>query len=160
MASVNKVILVGSLGADPEVKSFQNGGRICNLRLATSETWKDRATGEKKEKTEWHSVTLSSDGLVGVAERYLKKGSKVYVEGSLVTRKWQDATGNDRYTTEIKVGGFDGKLVMLDGNKGSAGGGTQAPDTPSDSSWDSFDDDLDDDVPFATNDARFERRVF
>jgi single-strand DNA-binding protein len=159
MASVNKVILVGSLGADPEVKSFQNGGRICNLRLATSESWKDRPTGEKKEKTEWHSVTLSSDGLVGVAERYLKKGSKVYVEGSLATRKWQDATGNDRYTTEIRVGGFDGKLVMLDGNKGGAGGGTKAPDTPSDSSWDNINPDLDDDVPFVTNDVRFERRV-
>lgn len=145
MASVNKVILVGSLGADPEVKSFQNGGRICNLRLATSENWKDRTTGEKKEKTEWHSVTLSSDGLVGVAERFLKKGSKVYIEGKLQTRKWQDASGNDRYTTEIAVGGFDGKLVMLDGAKGGAAQSTPAADTGS--SWD--DTDLDSDsVPF------------
>ena len=156
MSSVNKVILIGSLGADPEVKSFQNGGRIANLRMATSERWKDKATGEQKEKTEWHSVTLSSDGLVGVAERFLKKGSKVYIEGKLQTRKWQDASGNDRYTTEIVVGGFDGKLVMLDGAKGGAGGGTQAPPTDGGPSW----DDLDDDVPFATNDVRFERRVF
>jgi single-strand DNA-binding protein len=121
--SVNKVILVGNLGADPEVKSFQNGGRICNLRIATSEDWKDRQTGEKKERTEWHSVVLQSDGLVGVAERYLRKGSKVYIEGQLRTRKWQDQSGNDRYTTEVSIGGFDGKLVMLDGAKGGQGGG-------------------------------------
>jgi single-strand DNA-binding protein len=121
--SVNKVILVGNLGADPEVKSFQNGGRICNLRIATSEDWKDRTTGEKKERTEWHQVVLSTDGLVGVAERFLRKGSKVYIEGQLQTRKWQDASGNDRYTTEIRVGGFDGKLVMLDGAKGGQAGG-------------------------------------
>jgi single-strand DNA-binding protein len=122
--SVNKVILVGNLGADPEVKSFQNGGRICNLRIATSEDWKDRTTGEKKERTEWHSVVLQSDGLVGVAERFLRKGSKVYIEGQLRTRKWQDQSGNDRYTTEISIGGFDGKLVMLDGAKGGQGGGS------------------------------------
>ncbi len=121
--SVNKVILVGNLGADPEVKSFQNGGKICNLRIATSEDWKDRTTGEKKERTEWHQVVLNSDGLVGVAERFLRKGSKVYIEGQLQTRKWQDQSGNDRYTTEIRVGGFDGKLVMLDGAKGGQGGG-------------------------------------
>ena len=121
--SVNKVIIVGNLGADPEVKSFQNGGRICNLRIATSEDWKDKNTGEKKERTEWHTVVLNSDGLVGVAERFLKKGSKVYIEGSLRTRKWQDASGNDRYSTEVSVAGFDGKLVMLDGAKGGSGGG-------------------------------------
>lgn len=144
MSSVNKVILVGNLGADPEVKSFQNGGRIANLRLATSENWKDKNTGEQKERTEWHSVTLSSDGIVGVAERFLKKGSKVYIEGKLQTRKWQDQSGNDRYSTEIVVGGFDGKLVMLDGAKGGAGGGTKAPDTGS--SWD--DTDVDSEVPF------------
>ena len=115
MASVNKVILLGNLGSDPEVKSFQNGGKICNLRIATSESWKDKATGEKKERTEWHSVTLSSDGLVGVAERYLRKGSKVYIEGQLRTRKWQDQSGNDRYSTEINVGGHNGVLTMLDG---------------------------------------------
>jgi single-strand DNA-binding protein len=121
--SVNKVILVGNLGADPEVKSFQNGGKICNLRIATSEDWKDRQTGEKKERTEWHTVVLNSEGLVGVAERFLRKGSKVYIEGALRTRKWQDASGNDRYSTEVTVAGFDGKLVMLDGAKGSSGGG-------------------------------------
>lgn len=120
--SVNKVILVGNLGADPEVKSFQNGGKICNLRIATSEDWKDRQTGEKKERTEWHTVVLNSEGLVGVAERFLRKGSKVYIEGALRTRKWQDASGNDRYSTEVTVAGFDGKLVMLDGAKGGGGG--------------------------------------
>ena len=124
--SVNKVILIGTLGADPEVKSFQNGGKICNLRIATSENWKDKNTGEKKERTEWHTVVLNSDGLVGVAERYLKKGSKVYIEGQLRTRKWQDASGNDRYSTEISVGGMQGVLTMLDGAPGggqSGGGG-------------------------------------
>lgn len=168
--SVNKVIIVGNLGADPEVKSFQNGGRICNLRIATSEDWKDRTTGEKKEKTEWHQVVLSTDGLVGVAERYLKKGAKVYIEGQLQTRKWQDASGNDRYTTEIRVGGFDGKLVMLDGARGGSGGGgndgwsggSSGGSAPSGggqggSNWQGgssgfgggdFDNDLDDDVPF------------
>ena len=145
--SVNKTILLGSLGADPEVKSFQNGGRIANLRLATSESWKDKTTGEKKERTEWHSVTLNSDGLVSVAERFLRKGSKVYIEGKLQTRKWQDQSGNDRYTTEIVVGGFDGKLVMLDGAKGAGsdtGAQQRAPATAGD-----FDDDLDS-VPFIT----------
>ncbi len=121
--SVNKVILIGNLGADPEVKSFQNGGRIANLRIATSENWKDKNTGEKKERTEWHTVVLNSDGLVGVAERYLKKGSKVYIEGQLRTRKWQDAQGNDRYSTEISVGGMQGVLTMLDGAPGGGQGG-------------------------------------
>ena len=123
--SVNKVILIGNLGADPEVKSFQNGGKICNLRIATSENWKDKNTGEKKERTEWHTVVLNSDGLVGVAERYLKKGSKVYIEGQLRTRKWQDASGNDRYSTEVSVGGMGGVLTMLDGapSGGQGGGG-------------------------------------
>jgi len=120
--SVNKVILIGNLGADPEVKSFQNGGRIANLRIATSENWKDKNTGEKKERTEWHSVVLNSDGLVGVAERYLRKGSKVYIEGQLRTRKWQDAQGNDRYSTEVSVGGMGGVMTMLDGAPGSGGG--------------------------------------
>ena len=121
--SVNKVILIGNLGQDPEIKSFQNGGRIANLRLATSENWKDKATGEKKERTEWHTVVLNSDGLVGVAERYLKKGSKIYIEGQLRTRKWQDASGNDRYSTEVSVGGMGGVLTMLDGAPGGGGGG-------------------------------------
>ncbi|HQV02207.1 MULTISPECIES: single-stranded DNA-binding protein [unclassified Novosphingobium] len=121
--SVNKVILIGNLGADPEVKSFQNGGRIANLRIATSENWKDKNTGEKKERTEWHTVVLNSDGLVGVAERYLRKGSKVYIEGQLRTRKWQDAQGNDRYSTEVSVGGMGGVLTMLDGAPGGGQGG-------------------------------------
>ena len=120
--SVNKVILVGNLGQDPEVKSFQNGGRIANLRIATSENWKDKNTGERKERTEWHTVVLQSDGLVGVAERFLRKGSKVYIEGSLRTRKWQDQSGNDRYTTEISVG-MNGVMTMLDGAPGGGGGG-------------------------------------
>jgi single-strand DNA-binding protein len=121
--SVNKVILIGNLGQDPEVKSFQNGGRIANLRIATSENWKDKATGERKERTEWHTVVLQSDGLVGVAERFLKKGSKVYIEGQLRTRKWQDQQGNDRYSTEVSVGGMGGVLTMLDGAQGNRGGG-------------------------------------
>ena len=120
--SVNKVILIGNLGADPDVKSFQNGGRIANLRIATSEQWKDKNTGERKERTEWHTVVLNSDGLVGVAERYLRKGSKVYIEGQLRTRKWQDQSGNDRYTTEVSVGGMGGVLTMLDGAPGGGGG--------------------------------------
>ena len=122
--SVNKVILVGNLGADPEVKSFQNGGKVCNLRIATSESWKDRMTGERKERTEWHSVTIKSDGLVGVAEKYLRKGSKIYVEGQLQTRKWQDQNGQDRYSTEVVLQGLGGTLTMLDGrNDGGQGGG-------------------------------------
>jgi len=121
--SVNKVILIGNLGQDPEVKSFQNGGRIANLRIATSENWKDKATGERKERTEWHTVVLQSDGLVGVAERYLRKGSKVYIEGQLRTRKWQDQNGNDRYSTEVSVGGIGGVMTMLDGAPGGSGSG-------------------------------------
>ncbi|GGN49569.1 single-stranded DNA-binding protein [Novosphingobium indicum] len=166
--SVNKVILIGNLGADPEVKSFQNGGRIANLRIATSETWKDRQTGERRERTEWHSISVQSDGLVGIVERYLRKGSKIYVEGQLRTRKWQDQQGNDRYTTEVAVGGMGGKITMLDsagegqgggrsndggrGNQGGNGWGSQGGS----SDWGSgggsggggFGDDLDDDIPF------------
>jgi single-strand DNA-binding protein len=123
--SVNKVILIGNLGQDPEVKSFQNGGRIANLRIATSENWKDKNTGERKERTEWHTVVLQSDGLVGVAERYLRKGSKVYIEGSLRTRKWQDASGNDRYSTEVSVG-VGGVMTMLDGAPSGGGGGQRS----------------------------------
>ena len=121
--SVNKVILIGNLGADPEVKSFQNGGRICNLRIATSESWKDRMSGERKERTEWHSVVINSEGLVGVAERFLRKGSKVYIEGQLRTRKWQDQSGNDRYTTEVALSGPGAVLTMLDGAPGGGGQG-------------------------------------
>lgn len=118
MASLNKVQLIGALGADPEVRSFQNGGKVCNLRLATSEKWKDKATGETKEQTEWHSVSIFSEGLAGIAERYLRKGSKVYVEGQLKTRKWQDQSGNDRYSTEIVLNGPKAALVLLSSNQG------------------------------------------
>lgn len=121
--SVNKVILVGNLGRDPESRSFSNGGKVVNLRIATSESWKDRNTGERKEKTEWHSVAIFSEGLANVAERYLRKGSKVYLEGQLQTRKWQDQQGQDKYSTEIVLQGFDAKLVMLDGPGGQGGGG-------------------------------------
>ncbi|MET4128151.1 single-stranded DNA-binding protein [Roseovarius sp. MBR-6] len=120
--SVNKVIIVGNLGRDPEVRTFQNGGKVCNLRIATSETWKDKTTGERRERTEWHSVAIFQEGLVRVAEQYLRKGSKVYLEGKLQTRKWQDQSGQDRYTTEVVLQGFDGTLVMLDG-RGEGGGG-------------------------------------
>ena len=121
--SVNKVILVGNLGADPEVRTFNNGGKVCNLRIATSETWKDRNTGERREKTEWHSVAIFQEGLVRIAEQYLRKGSKVYIEGQLQTRKWQDQSGQDRYSTEVVVQGFNGNLTMLDGRDGPGGGG-------------------------------------
>ena len=121
--SVNKVILVGNLGRDPESRSFSNGGKVVNLRIATSESWKDRNSGERKERTEWHSVAIFSEGLANVAERYLRKGSKVYLEGQLQTRKWQDQQGQDRYSTEIVLQGFDAKLVMLDGPGGGQGGG-------------------------------------
>ena len=124
--SVNKVILIGNLGADPEVRTFQNGGKVANIRIATSETWKDRNTGERREKTEWHSVAIFNEGLVKVAEQYLKKGAKVYIEGKLITRKWQDQSGNDRYSTEVVLQGYDGTLTMLDGRKdgGGTGGNT------------------------------------
>ncbi len=121
--SVNKVILIGNLGRDPEVRSFQNGGKVCNLRIATSETWKDRNTGERREKTEWHSVAIFQEGLVRIAEQYLRKGSKVYIEGKLQTRKWQDQSGQDRYSTEVVLQGFDGTLTMLDSRNDGGGGG-------------------------------------
>jgi single-strand DNA-binding protein len=120
--SVNKVILVGNLGKDPESRSFQNGGKVVELRIATSESWKDRNTGEKKEKTEWHTVKVFNEGLANVAERYLRKGSKVYIEGALTTRKWQDPQGNDRYSTEVVLQGFNSVLTMLDGAPGAGGG--------------------------------------
>ena len=122
--SLNKVMLIGNLGADPEVRSFQNGGKVCNLRIATSETWKDRNSGERQEKTEWHSVAIFSEGLINVCENYLRKGSKVFVEGQLQTRKWQDQSGNDRYSTEIVLRGFGGTLTMLDGRGEGGGGGS------------------------------------
>lgn len=160
--SVNKVILVGNLGADPEVKQFQNGGQVCNLRIATSENWRDKATGEKKEKTEWHAVSIFSEGLIKVAQSYLKKGSKVYIEGKLQTRKWQDKDGNDRYTTEIVLQGFDATLVMLDGrgegggassggggrDTGYSGGGGGGASRTMSGPKESFNQDLDDEIPF------------
>ncbi|MDT8760673.1 single-stranded DNA-binding protein [Sphingomonas psychrotolerans] len=120
--SVNKVILVGNLGRDPESRSFQNGGKVVELRIATSESWKDRNSGERKEKTEWHTVKVFNEGLANVAERFLRKGSKVYIEGALQTRKWQDQSGADRYSTEIVLQGFNSVLTMLDGAPGQGGG--------------------------------------
>ena len=158
MAGVNKVILVGNLGADPESRSFANGGEVVNLRVATSETWKDR-DGNRQEKTEWHSVAIFNENLGRVAKSYLKKGSKVYLEGQLQTRKWQDQTGNDRYTTEIVINRFRGELVLLDSREGSGGGrsdfgggedfgggGSSRPQSRPQPA--AFDTDLDDDVPF------------
>lgn len=125
--SVNKVILIGNLGRDPESRSFQNGGKVVNLRIATSESWKDKNSGERKEKTEWHTVTVFNEGLANVAERFLRKGSKVYIEGQLQTRKWQDQSGQDRYATEVVLQGFNSVLTMLDGPQG--GGNGNAGDT-------------------------------
>ncbi len=171
--SLNKVMLIGNLGQDPEIRSFQNGGRVCNLRIATSENWKDKNTGERKEQTEWHTVAIFSDGLINVCENYLRKGSKVFIEGKLQTRKWQDQQGNDRYSTEVVLRGFDGTLTMLDGRGdggsggGSGGGGNygggQRSGGSSGGGWNqggggsgggapsgggSDYDDLDDDIPF------------
>lgn len=142
--SVNRVTILGRLGADPEVRSFQNGGKVCNLRIATSETWKDKNTGERKEKTEWHTVAIMAEGLVRVAEQYLRKGSKVYIEGKLQTRKWQDQSGADRYSTEIVLQGIGGTLTMLDGANG--GGGERSEQGVYDHSPPASD--LDDDLPF------------
>lgn len=128
--SVNKVILIGNLGRDPEVRAFQNGGKVCNLRLATTETWRDRSSGERKEKTEWHSVVIFNEGLLRVAEQYLRKGSKVYVEGQLETRKWQDQSGAERYSTEVVLRNFNSALVMLDGRGEGGGGGSVGYDDP------------------------------
>ena len=121
--SVNKVIIVGNLGADPEVRSFQNGNKVVNLRIATSETWRDKASGERKERTEWHSVAIFNEALGKIAEQYLKKGSTVYIEGQLETRKWQDQSGADRYTTEVVLRQFRGELTLLGGRDGAARSG-------------------------------------
>ncbi|MFO6463761.1 single-stranded DNA-binding protein [Jannaschia sp. KMU-145] len=121
--SVNKVIIIGNLGRDPEVRSFSNGGKVCNLRIATSESWRDKNSGERKERTEWHSVAIFSEPLVRVAEQYLKKGSKVYIEGQLETRKWQDQSGQDRYSTEVVLRPYRSELTMLDGRGDGGGGG-------------------------------------
>jgi len=149
--SVNKVILIGNLGKDPEVRSFQNGGSVCSFSVATSENWRDKSTGERREKTEWHAISIFSEGLVKVAQQYLKKGSKVYLEGQLETRKWQDKEGKDRYTTEVVLRGFNSALVMLDGRRDGAGGGDfvagggGARELPA-SGGQSFE--LDDEIPF------------
>jgi single-strand DNA-binding protein len=121
--SVNKVILIGNLGADPEVRSFQNGGKVVNIRIATSESWRDKNTGERKDRTEWHTVAIFNENLAKVAEQYLKKGSKVYVEGQLETRKWQDQSGADRYSTEVVLRAYRGELTLLDGRNERGGAG-------------------------------------
>jgi single-strand DNA-binding protein len=158
--SVNKVILVGNLGKDPESRSFANGGKVVSFSLATSENWKDKSSGERKEKTEWHNVSIFSEGLARVAEQYLKKGSKVYIEGQLETRKWQDQSGNDRYTTDVVLRNFNSSMVLLDGRGegggargggsldegGFGGGGGSRPQSRPQPA--AFDTDLDDDVPF------------
>ena len=126
--SVNKVILVGNLGADPEIKRTQDGRPIANLRIATSESWRDRATGERKEKTEWHRVVIFNEGLCKVAEQYLRKGAKVYIEGQLQTRKWTDQSGAERYSTEVVLQNFNSNLTMLDGRSGGGGGGGYGDD--------------------------------
>ncbi len=165
--SVNKVILIGNLGADPEIRHTQDGRPICNLRIATSESWRDKSSGERREKTEWHNVVIFNEGLCKIAEQYLRKGSKVYLEGQLQTRKWQDREGQDRYTTEVVLQGFNGNLTMLDGRSGSSGYGDRAEagmhDNPQDD-YDQgprnasrsparapaggFDKELDDEIPF------------
>jgi single-strand DNA-binding protein len=142
--SVNKVIIVGALGRDPESRSFQNGGKVVNLRVATSESWKDKNSGERKERTEWHTVAIFNEQLAGVAERFLRKGSKVYLEGSLQTRRWQDQAGADRYSTEIVLQGFNATLVLLDKAEGTARQPESDPTPVGGSAWD---DDADS-VPF------------
>ena len=156
--SVNKVIILGNLGVDPEVRSFPNGGKVCNLRIATSENWKDRNTGERREKTEWHSVAIFSEPLVRIAEQYLKKGSKVYIEGQLETRKWQDQSGQDRYTTEVVLRPYSSTLTMLDSRGDSASSGVYIGDTSEghdassnlsgDTPTSSISQDFDDEIPF------------
>ncbi len=156
--SVNKVIIVGNLGRDPEVRSFQNGGKVCNLSIATSENWKDKNTGERKERTEWHRVAIFSEPLVRVAEQYLRKGSKVYIEGQLETRKWQDQNGQDKYSTEVVLRPYRSELTMLDGREGGGmggggGGGYQQSESSSyggnsEPPRDNYAPDLDDEIPF------------
>lgn len=163
--SVNKVILVGNLGKDPEIRRTQDGRPVANLRIATSESWRDKSSGERRERTEWHSVVIFNENLCRVAEQYLRKGSKVYIEGQLQTRKWQDQSGQERYTTEVVLQGFNGQLTMLDGRAGGAGlnEGSQSDYGGSDSGFGgygesrrgskpagggSFDKQLDDEIPF------------
>ena len=153
--SVNKVIILGNLGRDPEIRTFQNGGKVCNLRIATSETWKDKASGERKERTEWHSVAIFSEPLARVAEQYLRKGSKVYIEGQLETRKWQDQSGQEKYSTEVVLRPFNSTLVMLDGASGKPsgdgyeqGGASGGYGGPSGEYGGAPAGDIDDEVPF------------
>jgi single-strand DNA-binding protein len=154
--SVNKVILIGNLGADPEIRSMQDGRPVCNLRVATSESWRDKATGERREKTEWHRVVIFNEGLCRIAEQYLKKGSKVYLEGQLQTRKWEDQSGQERYTTEVVLQGFNATLTMLDSRAGGSGdyagsngnGGDFGRTGAMDQGSGSFDKELDDEIPF------------
>ncbi len=152
--SVNKVIIIGNLGKDPEIRSFQNGGRVASFSVATSENWKDKATGERKERTEWHRISVFSEGLVGIVERFLKKGSKVYIEGQLETRKWTDKEGKERYSTEVVLRNFSSALTMLDGKSGG-GANNNAPSFGDDSSPSissgggaSPAPELDDEIPF------------
>jgi single-strand DNA-binding protein len=126
--SVNKVILIGNLGADPEIRRTQDGRPVANLRIATSESWRDKNTGERREKTEWHRVVIFNEGLCKIVEQYLKKGSKVYLEGALQTRKWTDKDGNEKYTTEVVLQGFNSSLTMLDGRGGGGGGASEGGD--------------------------------
>ncbi len=154
--SVNKVILVGNLGQDPEIRSFQNGGRVANLSVATSENWKDKATGERKEKTQWHKVVIKSEPLIGVAERYLKKGSKIYLEGQLETRKYTDKDGIDKYVTEVVLAPYRSELTMLDGKGGAPAANDYAEEPPmaaaggsaSAGSFGGGHNDMDDEIPF------------
>ena len=154
--SLNKVMLIGNLGQDPEIRTMQNGGRVCNLSIATSDTWKDKNTGERREKTEWHRVVIYNDGLVGVCENYLRKGSKVFIEGALETRKWTDQNGQDKYTTEVVLKAYNGTLTMLDGrNDNQSGGGYQQNNRPMAANGGQqqqasapVHDDFEDDIPF------------
>jgi single-strand DNA-binding protein len=152
--SVNKVILVGNLGADPEIRTLNSGDRVANLRVATSESWRDRASGEKKERTEWHRVVIFNDNLVKVAENYLRKGAKVYIEGALQTRKWTDNAGQEKYSTEVVLQKFRGELTMLDGRGGEAGEGdygggfSGGPRAQPSGPREDFSADLDDEIPF------------
>lgn len=144
---LNRCEFIGRLGADPEIRSLPSGGKVANLRLAVSETWRDKSTGERKEKTEWISISVFSEGLVKVVEQYLKKGAQIYVSGAMQTRKWQDQSGADRYSTEIVLQGFDSKLVMLGGKQD--GGDDRREDAPKKERGGSYASDLDDEIPFA-----------
>lgn len=145
-SSLNKVCIIGNLGNDPDIKTMNNGGKVCNLSVATSEIWKDKNTGERREKTEWHRVSIFNEGLVGVCEKYLKKGSKVYLEGALETRKWQDQSGADRYSTEIVLKAYNGSLIML-GGKSTDTSEPTAHDTAKQNAYQPQDDE-EDDLPF------------